>query len=261
MTWSLKIYDIGLSNGESFYNVPFNLSVAEIEKQIEQLDYNFGVPYDERYDTLRLPLMSAPWADFIVKNNRIPGELEFYHYYIWFYQGTYNTLTDDLSVVREKTVKYLRGIGDENPDQDIAIKLRLHKAYPSLIRDIHFFLMCLDSEVFDDVQYSIRYDALHNTDVLLGVKDEKGEFHKIEVALFVDSDRGYEWFQTKEVSESQYAIPVQLNEEACKKVGKFYLLKWEHLLGLCKAISLNMFDPAFLKRTEEKLIVDKISRQ
>lgn len=217
--WKYKIYDLRIESGYSSEVREFKLSRKEVEHQISQLPYEFDNSRGDRYDSTWLPAMNLPFVDFITRFCFLPTEEQLIDYYKYYYEGTANTSVDLLSKIPQE-----------------AIYQRLHRAYPSFLRDFHFYVMASESNLFEKVAYSVREDVINKTDVLI---EDQGR--RLQVAIFLDTENSLDWAKSKNFDESKtFFVPVTMNEEHGYKVGKFYLVQPKTIEHLKEAIKLGI---------------------
>lgn len=217
--WKYKIYDLRIESGYSSEVREFKLSRKEVERQISQLPYEFDNLRGDRYDSTWLPAMNLPFVDFITRFGFLPTEEQLIDYYKYYYEGTANTSSDLLSKIPQE-----------------AIYQRLHRAYPSFLRDFHFYVMASESNLFEKVAYSVREDVINKTDVLI---EDQGR--RLQVAIFLDTENSLDWAKSKNFDESKtFFVPVTMNEEHGYKVGKFYLVQPKTIEHLKEAIKLGI---------------------
>src|SRR5690606_10483510 len=93
--------------------------------------------------------------------------------------------------------------------------------YPSLIRDLHFLTLCLDSDCFDKVRFSLVDGYYNGIDLQL----EYAEFD-FEVALHLNSKRG-NFYKKLKYKRHNYnrekEIVLTLNKDKLKSVSNFHL--------------------------------------
>ena len=116
---------------------------------------------------------------------------------------------------------------------------RALRAYPSLLRDLHFYVSLVESGKFDSVSYSLDKDFL-GTDVTVS-------YHGKEygVALYVNTKRSNFFKKKKEGRhdedyKSVICLPIDFSSQEAKvKVGDYYLYTGSHidtLIGKIQAL-------------------------
>lgn len=186
------------------------LTATDIEKQLLKMSLKF--PRDKDNDVennIKFPMFVDSFYDFIKIKQTLPTQEEFWLYYC------------------KKNLNYLKSLNLIKPKK-IALKARIYRTYPSLIRDIHFACLLRDSKLFSTVMYNRDYDYKYGIDVIL-VKDNK----TIGLNLFTDTSRAryarnLKHYRPKQPVKFQcYDIPIRLNPN--NKLGNFYLYNKEHV--------------------------------
>lgn len=170
---------------------------------------------DRLSDREKLNPIVLPFYLFTFLYQRLPTPEEFFKQYQICYQRD----------------AYKLGSIGEVPDE--MIRARLYRAYPSLIRDIHFYFMCSEDDRFDDVKYSTEVDK-QGVDLIVS----KGG-KRFAVRLHNNSEAASNWAKTKEVTGSFKAvIDIALNEPS--RVGAFNLYTKQSLDYLAAAMDLEI---------------------
>jgi hypothetical protein len=130
------------------------LSSKKIEQQVK--DYNLSfiqlrVPEIEY--GIKVPIFVVPFYSFVLREDRVPTQEEFWKEYCNknqdFFQKT--KLTEQ---------------------QNMGLKARAFRAYPSLVRDIHFGATIRDNGYFDDVFYNEVLDVEYGIDLVVFEKQK-----------------------------------------------------------------------------------------
>ncbi|MFN8345809.1 MAG: hypothetical protein U0X91_12430 [Spirosomataceae bacterium] len=132
-----------------------NWSANEIEEQVRDFSYSGeNLRKDPEVEKAKLPPFALAFYKFIFFKSRLPNETELWNYYL----SQYFKSADDhrISYFRKGT---LRTYSAE------AVRARMLRSFPSLIRDFHFFVLCQESDLFERVSYSLREDYLDGTDL------------------------------------------------------------------------------------------------
>lgn len=114
---------------------------------------------------------------------------------------------------------------------------RVYRAYPSLVRDFHFYMLCLESKKFQTIQYSLNNDYKKGVDLTIKYKNVV-----FSIALLVDTKRGNS-FKNKKYSRHNYKglheICVKINPfDESTRVGKYSLYNESHLELMIKEMDL-----------------------
>lgn len=194
-----------------------SLTATDIQNQISKMSLKFPKEKDDEVENhLKFPMFVDPFYDFIKTEQKLPTQEEFWLYYC------------------KKNVDYLESLNLIKPKKD-ALKARIYRTYPSLIRDIHFACLLRDSKLFSTVMYNRDYDYKYGIDLIL-VKDNK----TIGLNLFTDTRRAQHartlklYRPKKPVTFQCYDIPISLNTN--NKLGDFYLYNEEHIKYILEKI-------------------------
>lgn len=112
-------------------------------------------------------MMYTLWG-FICAYRRFPSQIEYTQHFLSVHSNTLTAL-------------------DEN-----AVKARLLRAFPSLIREIHFYALVKESGFFQDAYYSAKLDVEDGTD--LSVRCGGYEYG---ICCYVDTERSLEYRRRK----------------------------------------------------------------
>ena len=115
----------------------------------------------------------------------------------------------------------------------LALKARILRTYPSLLRDFHFYLMLKECGSFDKVTYSCA-DDIRGTDITIIHKKKKHI-----VSLFTDTKRSWSFKKIKNIFRHKYGqneikVPMVLDE--ADKCGDFMLYKQKDIKYVQKCI-------------------------
>lgn len=109
---------------------------------------------------------------------------------------------------------------------------RILRTYPSLVRDLHFYLMTEESGLFEAVHYSFTEDYKGKVDIRVKYKDKWSN-----VGLLLGSKRSLFYrfkkkFRHKEVD----VIYIELQKDKARWVGDFMLYTRDHINELWRKI-------------------------
>lgn len=151
---------------------------AEIEEQVMLLPYSGeNLPKDPQVEKAKLPPFALAFYKFIFFRSRIPNEGELWNYY----------LGQHFSIVDGGLIQFTRkGISYNYPSE--AVKARLLRSYPSLIRDFHFFVLCQESAQFKNVSYSLQDDYFKGIDLTITYQNK---LFRVSVMLNSERARAY----------------------------------------------------------------------
>lgn len=213
-----NVIDIKLS-GDQIYTLKYlDLSSTKIEDQISKFSYT-GQNRDksELVENSELPPFILTFYSYIFEHSGIPSENEF----VINYLQDFNMNGKGLVSINKPPYVF------DNLPKEMLIG-RVLRTYPSLIRDIHFFYLCKESDIFESVKYSLRIDYFEGIDLIVTLNS--CEYH---ISLFVNSKRANEYKKKKErrhVYNSKVEILVVLNRDsATNKISDFFLFDRSHV--------------------------------
>jgi hypothetical protein len=164
-------------------------------------------------DREKLNPIVLPFYLFIILYLRLPTPEEFYKQYKLCYQ---------------RDVYKLGSVSDATEE---VIKARLYRAYPSLIRDIHFYTLCSSDPRFDEVKYSTEVDK-QGVDLIVSRGGKR-----FAVRLHNNSEAANNWAKTKEVAGSFSAV-IDIVLDNPNKIGDFNLYTEQSLDYLAAAMDV-----------------------
>ena len=228
----MEIDDIKFSNGKAWliiddmeYSKSLNLSLVEVEKQISTIKYRdiytkFKEIKKGMTEQGSFPPFNYVFFSYLYNYNKVLNAEQFIEEYFNKYKDIFEIEGDILIYVNWKYFK-------------IGLIARMLRAYPSLIRDFHFYLMLVEDKSFDRVQYSCKSD-LEGVDIVI---EHKGE--KYGVSLFVNTNRGCKYKTIKNSYRHTYnfkeiQIPLKLSQ--AKKCGDICVCGKQELLIVKKKV-------------------------
>lgn len=207
--WKYHIADIRFQGEHAYLLVNPTLTSKTIEAQLATMPiYRMDrKPYtDARY----LPPITLPFFLFTLLKNRIPNEPELVTFYTKSINGSIQLFKEGLDA------------GDFSPE---VIQQRIYRAYPSIVREYHFFHLLQESGKFDRVTYSLRKDVADGIDVLLELNG-----FKFALALYADTPRANAARDHKTTPDYLFHTELCLRlDDTSRQVGKFYLYDNSHV--------------------------------
>ncbi|NMH87400.1 TaqI family restriction endonuclease [Flavivirga algicola] len=182
-----------------------DLSSSDITNQILNYKLEFYNYRDSKVEwQMNLPMFLDTFYDLIIKNNIIPTQSELWHAYE-------KVLPTDIN------------------DSLKGIKARLYRAYPSLVRDIHFSKY-LEEHVINGAKiiYNKVLDVEHGIDIIIDFKNQLyalNLFTKTKRAFLGREKKSHRHIHIDNIVPID--LPLKLQEE--NKVGDFYLFKEKQL--------------------------------
>lgn len=181
------------------------LTTIDIENQIK--DYKMTQIKFKDYNTefkLRAPFFMMAFQKFVNTNNRVPGHDEFVAAYKLYNRAFFATIDGYTT---------------------FALECRARRAYPSLIRDLHFTALLQENGI--DVKYDLEAD-LKGIDQTITYKGE--EFY---VHCFVNTRASQVNREIKNYRHNfkgnHLDLPLDLDSSDAKTVGVFKLYSVKHI--------------------------------
>lgn len=187
------------------------ITSAEVEEMLKKLSYSGqNREKDPAVENAKLPSFVKSFYKFIAEDGCIPDEALFIDTYLrnYFYKTKKGLYCLKSPYDRINDIQYFTREGLEG---------RILRAYPSLIQDFHFFLICVESQKFDRVIYSTYLDIQKGIDLKI-LKDNKS----YAVSLYVHTNRSKMYKQQK-YKRHDYSglkeICISLDLSEARKVG------------------------------------------
>jgi len=193
------------------------LTSKQIEEQISGYSLSF-LPI-RRHDIewgMKFPMFIPAFYKYITEQGIIPQQVEFWEQY-----------DDD-----NKSDPIIQQL---NLEQREALKARVFRTYPSLVRDIHFALLLRESGEFDEVIYNQDLDITQGIDlVVIHIENI------YVVNLFIDTQRAHEGRYKKQFRHEKLKvtknIELPVDFKGSKECGSFFLYSTRELKMLQEMI-------------------------
>lgn len=157
--------------------VKFNLK--EIEKQISKMKYRGnGLVKDDKVENAKLPSIAKIFYENIFLK-KIPSPEKLFKEYL---SRHFIKETNNIYKLKNTNESYRKE----------GIKGRVYRAYPSLLRDFHFYILCYNSGLFENVEYSFLTDTQKGVDLFITYKGTK-----FAISLFVNTNRSLKYKKKK----------------------------------------------------------------
>ena len=213
--------DIGLEKGSITYVRKVNWTSALIEQQVASLAYSGeNLLKDAEVEKAKLPPFALAFYKFLFFKGQLPTEQELWTQYLIAHFG----------VLDETRIHYFRK-GTWRVYNADAVKARLLRSFPSLIRDFHFFVLCQESGRLQEVKYSLRDDYFNGVDLTLTYLNKT-----FRVAVMLNSERARQFKEQKysrhaATSEQEVVMLFDLPRSEQNK-GKIKLFSSQHIQQL-----------------------------
>lgn len=200
----------------------FSLTQESLEKSLGCFKYSGNnkkiSPFVENY---RLPAIISSFYDHVFEEESVPNESQLSKKYL----NTFFEKQDNTNFILRERYQDTKRFGHNFNGYHLLP--RILRAYPSLIRDIHFYTICLACPLFSKVVYSLKYDFYKGLDLGLRYKDRS-----FFVSLHVETSRGNS-YKAKKYSRHSYEgveeVVLEISFDDCKEVGPFFLYTDKHL--------------------------------
>lgn len=194
-----------------------HMSSKNMESSIKDYELNFPQIRNKEVEYgIRFPVFVEPFYEFILENNRIPQQKEYYDFYMnrnssFFSENTFG----------EKILEGLRA--------------RIFRTYPSLVRDLHFNLFLREKLAGEYICYNIKLDINEGIDFIIKYN---GIYYGIN--LYTKTKNSLIARTKKEKRHSTFSnivyldLPIVFGEPNC---GPFFLYGYEEYKRLLLLIS------------------------
>ncbi len=220
----MNIIDIKFMGDSVYLLKSCTVTSEELKETVKSFDYNnLYSKYREYKDEdgvekAQFPPINFVFYKFVFENDSIPSPQKVLELYFELY-------SDKIKVSEESAE--MGGISYNLN----ALKARILRTYPSLLRDFHFYLMLKECCSFDKVTYSCA-DDIKGTDITIVHKSKK-----YIVSLFTDTKRAWNFKKIKNIFRHKYGqneikVPMILDE--ADKCGDFMLYKQSDILFVVK---------------------------
>ena len=196
------------------------LTSEDILKIIEQAPLTFFPTRNSAVEwKIRFPMFAEAFYDYIKKNKIVPGQQEFFDYFLLFNKEYF---------LEEK---FSPGIME-------GLKARIFRTYPSLVRDLHFNKYVKERLPDTDVRYHTELDTKEGIDLMISAHNRH-----YGISLYTQTKRALDARNKKQSRHvpfknvSYKELPINLNE--CMKWGKFFIYGPAELNKLKKIIDLE----------------------
>jgi len=171
--------DIKIVNNKMMKVQEVEFDIKSIEKQISKMQYKGnGLIKDIKVESAKLPSIAEIFYESIF-SRRIPSPEKLYNEYL------------NRHFIKETNDEYR--LKDTNQIyKEEGIKARVYRAYPSLLRDFHFYILCYNSGLFESVEYSFLTDTRKGVDLFITYKGTK-----FAISLFVNTNRSLKYKKKK----------------------------------------------------------------
>ncbi|MDF2879957.1 MAG: hypothetical protein K0R54_514 [Clostridiaceae bacterium] len=223
-----NIVDIQIINNRLIEIKEVSFDIKAIEDNISKIKYKGqGLIKDKFVENAQLPSIAKVFYESIFMRKILTPETLFKEY---LFKNFINTDNDTYKL--KGTEKTYSGQG---------IKARVYRAFPSLLRDFHFYVLCFNSKIFENIKYSFITDTQDGIDIMVTYKGEN-----FGISLFVDTARSMQ-FKKKKYKRHDYSclkeICIGINPfDKSTYMGDFALYNKTHIEYLINEIEKQLSD-------------------
>lgn len=220
------ILNVELSNKHMREVRDLTLSVSSLEEAIKAFPYDGESRIkDQTVENSQLPPIALVFYDFLYNNDLPPSPETLIREYL---NQSYFSFVSP-SQVRVSYGSETRVMSREG------LEARILRTYPSLLRDLHFYLMSYESGLFEGVWYSLDDDFKKGIDIKVRYN---GKW--FNVALLQNTRRSIFFRNRKKTrhnGSNADVIYVELDPQDSKKCGDYYLFTKAHVKMVYNCIS------------------------
>ena len=201
-----------------------NFTRKDVETQISAYKLTFDQTRNEKVEwKLKLPAFVRPFYNYIKSRNTIPSQTDYWLFYV------------------SENKDYLTNLNLSQKEK-IGVRARVFRAYPSLIRDLHFGLYIRENPFFKSVFYNEMLDIEYGVDLVVenadGVRIGLNFFTKTRTAEYARTVKEYR--PKKTVNFPCFEIPIDFS--GCKKCGDFFLYSEREMNAVIEIVTRNNRD-------------------
>ncbi len=217
------ILNVEMYNDHIRQTKELTLSSAQIENKVKHYEYKGEKRVvDNQVENMLLPPIALVFYGLLYVYDDVPSPDDLLDEY--FRQPYFAYIPDNKVEVTYNDCVELCNIE--------SVTARVLRTYPSLLRDLHFYILAKESNCFDAVRYSFKKDYEEKIDVQIM---HKGKWHN--VGLLLNSKRSL-WYKFKKQFRHKPTdvLYVELDKTDCKMCGDYMLYTEKHIQQLHKKI-------------------------
>jgi hypothetical protein len=217
------ILDVEIYNDHIRQVKDLSLTVATLEETLKVYKYSGeGKKKEEVVENLKMPPMTLSFYSYLYDTGKIPTDLSLVEEYL--NGSAFSYIPDgkvEVDYMGVRTVVSLEGLCG-----------RILRTYPSIVRDLHFYLLLKETEIFEAVRYSVKADFEDGVDIKVKFN---GKWYN--VGLRLTSRRSWEfWKKKKQRHNPIEIIHITLDDCPSRRVGDYDLFSDHHIHKLLKHI-------------------------
>ena len=210
--------NVELSNSHIRSTRNLSLNSVILENTIREYPYTGEKRIkDDIAENTKFPPIVAIFYSFVFDYDNVPSPEELIDLYLS--QDFFSDAGPD-----SITVNYQSKIVTVNKE---GLTTRILRTYPSLMRDLHFYFLCVESQKFEYVYYSVKDDFEYGVDVRVNYN---GILY--EVALLQNTSRAKQFREKKKQrhnGKNADAIYIELDPDESKRCGDYNLYTEKHV--------------------------------
>lgn len=212
--------DLKIINNIAYKSNRISVNLNDFYDFVKKMSYSGqGLTVDKHVENTLLPPMIKTFYEIFFKGY-FPSERTFLKVYL---ENHFIPIDKD-NIKLKSTNEILSKKG---------VIARVLRTYPSLVRDFHFYMLCIESKKFQTVKYSLNNDYKKGVDLSIKYKDTV-----FSIALLVDTNRSNK-FKEKKYSRHNYSglneICVKINPfDKSTRIGNYSLYNQSHIETMIK---------------------------
>lgn len=219
------IHNIELSNKHIRQTRDFSLTSQQLEETVSNYQYTGENRIkDSIVENTQFPPITKTFYSYVFENDNVPPPDVLVELYLA--QDCFTEIPPDKYMIKYETTNAT--VSKEG------LIARILRTYPSLLRDLHFYLMAVESKLFQSVWYSLSDDFTKGIDIRVKYNDSW-----FDIALLQNTLRS-KYFKDKKKRRhsgvNSNLIYVELDQEQSKRCGDFNLYTSHHIEQLVAAI-------------------------
>lgn len=206
------ILNVELSNRHMRETRDFSMTVTELEETIRGYSYKGeGLVKDPVVENTQFPPIALSFYSYIYEHDSVPSPETLINIYLS--QNCFSSVSEDKYAVNYGTTKTI--VSKEG------LVARILRTYPSIVRDLHFYLMALESRLFDGVWYSFDDDYHKGIDIKVMYN------HKWYNIALMQNTRRSVFFRNKKkyrhFGKNSDVIVIELDKRKSRSCGDYNL--------------------------------------
>ena len=217
------ITNVEIYNNHIRQTKELSLTSKGLEDKIKQYPYRGeNRVVDDSVENMLLPPIALVFYSLLYEYNDVPSPDDLVETY--FDQPYFAFIPDNKVEVAYNGTSTVCDIE--------SIVARVLRTYPSLLRDLHFYIMASEFNHFNAVRYSFKKDYEEKVDIQVLYRDKW-----YSIGLLLQSRRSL-WYKIKKQfrHKPKDVIYIELSEQECKRVGDYMLYTEQHIQQLHKQL-------------------------